>query len=101
MHVSRHALEPVVPMHHIIHEVNVPEVVGRSGIVPRLACLGVDGDHEFLPRGALHGHDDLVNVEQSDVLVLVEVPVQAVVVRDHLVLTLVVHLRAKGILACK
>lgn len=63
-------------MNHVIHEVDITEVIRSSGIISRLSRLRVHRDHEFFPSSYLtHGHDNFVNVQECDVLVLVEIPV--------------------------
>ena len=74
----------LVPLQKIIEEVNIPE--GPAGFVTR-------GPHQVLhqvgPVGVVGGDDHLVRVEEGDVLVPVHVPVQTVVVRQDLILSLV------------
>ena len=78
----------LVSVEHLVHEVDVPEVPARPRLVLHLEGA-LDGLlHHVLPVGVLQRHDHLVNVEQGDVLVAVDVAVEAVVVGDQLQLPL-------------
>ncbi len=71
---------------HVVHEVDVGEAIGGGG---RLDQGGGHGE----PLVALHWHDHLVDVEQDDEHESTEVPVKAVVVRNHLTLAFLHHLK--------
>ena len=68
----------------IIEEVNIPEDPGDLTARGRHQIL-----HQVGPVGVVGGDDDLVRVEEGDVLVPVHVPVETVIVRDDLILSLV------------
>ena len=71
-------------LQEIIEEVNIPE--DPAAFVSR-------GRHQVLhqvgPVGVVGGDDHLVRVEEGDVLVPVHVPVETVIVRQDLILSLV------------
>ena len=74
----------IILLQEIIEEVNIPEDPGD---------LTARGLHQVLhqvgPVGVVGGDDHLVRVEEGDVLVPVHVPVETVIVRDDLILSLV------------
>ena len=74
----------LVPLQHVIKKVNIPE--GPADLAPRGLHQVL---HEVRPVGVVGWNDDLVSVEEGDVLVPVHVPVQTVVVRQDLILSLV------------
>jgi hypothetical protein len=78
VHVLGDFLEPGVLVEMTVQEVDVASNVRRL-----LAQSVVEGVDQLHP-GTFSGNYDLVGVEQHDVLELLEVLVEAVVVRDHL-----------------
>ena len=74
----------LVPLQEIIEEVNIPEGPGDLTARGRHQVL-----HQVGPVGVVGGDDDLVRVEEGDVLVPVHVPVETVIVRYDLILSLV------------
>jgi hypothetical protein len=78
VHVLGDFLEPGVLVEMTVQEVDVASNVRRL-----LAQSVVEGVDQLHP-GTFNGNYDLVGVEQHDVLELLEVLVEAVVVRDHL-----------------
>ena len=68
----------------VIEKVNIPEGPGDPTTRGRHQVL-----HQVGPVGVVGGDDHLVRVEEGDVLVPVHVPVQTVVVRHELILSLV------------
>ena len=74
----------LISLQQIIEEVSIPEDPGDLTARGRHQVL-----HQVGPVGVLGGDDDLVRVEEGDVLVPVHVPVETVIVRDDLILSLV------------
>ena len=74
----------LISLQQIIEEVNIPEDPGDLTARGRHQVL-----HQVGPVGVVGGDDHLVRVEEGDVLVPVHVPVQTVVVRHELILSLV------------
>lgn len=63
VHIVRDLPEPAVGVAHRVHEVDVPHVVGRAGVLLGLKGLGHHRLHQGLPRHRALGHDDLVSVQ--------------------------------------
>jgi hypothetical protein len=78
VHILGDSLEPGVLVEVTVQEVDV------AGNVRRLLAQNVVQGRDQLHPGTFSGNNDLVGVEQHDVLELLEVLVEAVVVRDHL-----------------
>ena len=74
----------IILLQEIIEEVNIPEDPGDLTARGRHQVL-----HQVGPVGVVGGDDHLVRVEEGDVLVPVHVPVETVIVRDDLILSLV------------
>ena len=66
-YVFEHSL--LMGFQHLIHEVDVPEVVAGPGFILDLEGGGHHLGHHVRPVVVLDGHDHLVNVQQGDVLV--------------------------------
>lgn len=98
MQIFRNPRKPIVAMHHVVHEIDIAEIVRSPGIVPALPRLGIYGQHQFLPVLALHRHNHFVYVQKRDVLVVIEVAVKTVVIRNDFVLAFVVHLEEGRVL---
>ena len=73
----------IILLQEIIKEVNIPEDPGDLTARGRHQVL-----HEVGPVGVVGGDDHLVRVEEGDVLVPVHVPVETVIVRQDLILSL-------------
>ena len=69
--ILRDIFEVIVLMsiQHLIHEVDIPEVPAGSRLVLDLEAHLDDLLHHVVPVGVLQRHDDLVDVEQSNVLI--------------------------------
>jgi hypothetical protein len=78
VHILGDSLEPGVLVEVTVQEVDV------AGNVRRLLAQNVVQGGDQLHPGTFSGNYDLVGVKQHDVLELLEVLVEAVVVRDHL-----------------
>ena len=93
VHVARDVGLPPVRVFRVVPKVNVTEVVRSSGVVGNAQRFGHDDVDQLVPRLHVLGQNDLVRVHQGDVVVAVEVAVQTVVVRNHLVLAFARYLR--------
>ena len=74
----------LISLQQIIKEVNISESPGDLTALGRHQVL-----HQVGPVGVVGGDDDLVRVEECDVIIPVHVPVETVIVRDDLILSLV------------
>ena len=59
----------LMSLQHLIHEVNVPEVVAGAGLILDLEGGGNHVCHHVRPVVVLNRHDHLVNVKQRNVFV--------------------------------
>lgn len=93
VHVARDVGLPPVRMFGIVPKVDVAEIIGCARVIGRGQRFRHDDVNQFVPRLHVLRQDDLVRVHERDVVVTVQIAVQAVVVRDHLVLALARDLR--------